>query len=110
MGMPSELWPQQQVRRFFGWIDDFLPGPAENFAASEFAAGEFTDDTQQAIALMDALIAADGEVEPERIARNIIAWAEGIDAFNKNILGPSSKPRCWPSCPASPSIRLAPMA
>lgn len=91
MGMPSELWPQQQVRCFFGWIDDFLPGPAENFAASEFAAGEFTDDTQQAIALMDALIAADGEVEPERIARNIIAWAEGIDAFNKNILGPSSK-------------------
>lgn len=91
MGMPSELWPQRQVRAFFGWIDDFLPGPAENFAASEFAAGEFTDDTQQAIALMDALIAADGAVEPERIADNIIAWAERIDAFNKNILGPSSK-------------------
>lgn len=91
MGMPSELWPQRQVQTFFGWIDNFLPGPAENFAASEFVAGEFTDDTQQAIALMDALIAADGAVEPERIAANIIAWAEGVDAFNKNILGPSSK-------------------
>ena len=61
----------------FLWLDRRLPGPAENFAASEFAAGEFTDDTQQAIALMDALIAADGEVEPERIARNIIAGPKG---------------------------------
>ena len=46
MGMPSELWPQRQVQTFFGWIDNFLPGPAENFAASEFVAGEFTDDTR----------------------------------------------------------------
>ena len=30
MGMPSELWPRSRVKAHFGWIDRFLPGPAEN--------------------------------------------------------------------------------
>ncbi|MHA7848535.1 ADP-ribosylglycohydrolase family protein [Serratia sp. D1N4] len=91
MGMPSELWPLQQVRHYFGWITQFLPGPEENIAANEFTAGEYTDDTQQAVALMDALLAADGRVEPELIAHHIMLWAERVNAFDKNILGPSSK-------------------
>ncbi|MFC0228303.1 ADP-ribosylglycohydrolase family protein [Serratia aquatilis] len=91
MGMPSELWPLQQVRDYFGWITHFLPGPEENIAANGFVAGEFTDDTQQAVALMDALLAAKGQVEPERIAHHIMLWAERVGAFDKNILGPSSK-------------------
>lgn len=91
MGMPSELWPLQQVRDYFGWITGFLPGPQENKAANGFIAGEYTDDTQQAIALMDALLAANGQVEPERIAHHIMLWAERIGAFDKNILGPTSK-------------------
>ncbi|SUX84946.1 ADP-ribosylglycohydrolase [Citrobacter koseri] len=32
MGMPSELWPRTRVKAHFGWIDRFLPGPAENNA------------------------------------------------------------------------------
>jgi ADP-ribosylglycohydrolase len=91
MGMPSELWPLQQVRHYFGWITQFLPGPKENIAANEFTAGEYTDDTQQAVALMDALLAADGRVEPELITHHIMLWAERVSAFDKNILGPSSK-------------------
>lgn len=91
MGMPSELWPQQQVRHYFGWIDQFLAGPPENLAACEFAAGQFTDDTQQAIALMDALLACQGQVDGQVIGEHLLAWAERIHAFDKNILGPSSK-------------------
>ncbi len=91
LGMPSELWPLQRVRDHFGWIDSFLPGPQENIAAAGFAAGEYTDDTQQAVALMDAVIEAKGSIEPERIARHIMCWAERIQAFDKNILGPTSK-------------------
>ncbi|MEW5098650.1 ADP-ribosylglycohydrolase family protein, partial [Serratia marcescens] len=33
LGMPSELWPRERVKRHFGWIDGFLDGPAENTAA-----------------------------------------------------------------------------
>lgn len=91
LGMPSELWPRERVRRHFGWIDHFLDGPAENSAACYFTAGQFTDDTSMALALADALLEADGKVVPELIARNVIRWADNFDAFNKNILGPSSK-------------------
>lgn len=91
LGMPAELWPLQRVRDFFGWIDDFLPGPEQNPAAAGFRAGQFTDDTCQAIALADALISCNGNIDPTEIARAILHWAENVDAFNKNILGPTSK-------------------
>ncbi|WP_273867746.1 ADP-ribosylglycohydrolase family protein [Serratia odorifera] len=91
LGMPSELWPRERVKQHFGWIDRFLDGPAENSAACYFRAAQYTDDTSMALALADALIEADGEVVPELIARNVIRWVDDFDAFNKNILGPSSK-------------------
>lgn len=91
MGMPSELWPRSQVKAHFGWIDRFLDGPQENNAACYFKSCQFTDDTSMALALADAIIECDGQVVPEIIARNILTWAEGFDAFNKNIFGPSSK-------------------
>ena len=90
-GMPSELWSREKVRAFFGWIHDFLDGPEENIAANEFVRGQFTDDTSQMVALMDAIIEEQGEIKPLTIARHIMKWAEGIDAFSKNILGPTSK-------------------
>ncbi|HCZ9099406.1 TPA: ADP-ribosylglycohydrolase family protein [Klebsiella michiganensis] len=91
MGMPSELWPRSRVKAHFGWIDRFLPGPAENNAACYFNRAEFTDDTSMALCLADAIIECHGKISPEVIGRNILAWAEGFDAFNKNVLGPTSK-------------------
>ncbi|MBU5602563.1 ADP-ribosylglycohydrolase family protein [Citrobacter cronae] len=91
MGMPSELWPRTRVKAHFGWIDRFLPGPAENNAACYFNQAEFTDDTSMALCLADALLECDGKIVPDVIGRNILAWAERFDAFNKNVLGPTSK-------------------
>ncbi|MCI1027469.1 ADP-ribosylglycohydrolase family protein [Pantoea dispersa] len=91
MGMPSELWPRSRVKQHFGWIDRFLPGPAENNAACYFGRAAFTDDTSMALALADAIISHDGEIDAETIGVNILRWAEAFDAFNKNVLGPTSK-------------------
>ncbi|WP_436856469.1 ADP-ribosylglycohydrolase family protein [Citrobacter tructae] len=91
MGMPSELWPRTRVKAHFGWIDRFLPGPEENNAACYFNRAEFTDDTSMALCLADALLARDGEIDPDLIGRNILDWALRFDAFNKNVLGPTSK-------------------
>ena len=91
MGMPSELWPRTRVQSFFGWIDNFLPGPTENNAACYFKAAEFTDDTSMALALADAIIECEGKIDPLIIGRNILRWSEEFDAFNKNVLGPTSK-------------------
>ena len=87
-GMPSELWPQSRVIEHFGWIDSFLDGPQENEAARYFKAGQFTDDTSMAIALADAIIECQGQVDSLVIAGRILAWAEAFDAFDRNILGP----------------------
>ncbi|WP_054180246.1 ADP-ribosylglycohydrolase family protein [Trabulsiella odontotermitis] len=91
MGMPSELWPRSRVKAHFGWIDRFLPGPAENSAACYFKRAEFTDDTSMALCLADALLECEGQIDPDVIGRHILAWAERFDAFNKNVLGPTSK-------------------
>ena len=90
-GMPSELWPRSRVIQHFGWIDSFLDGPQENDAAKYFKAAEFTDDTSMAIALADSIIECGGRVDTTVIAGRILAWAESFDAFNKNVLGPTSK-------------------
>lgn len=68
MGMPSELWPKRRIINHFGWIERFLPRPKENIAACEFHAAEFTDDTHQCIALMDALNDTNGVTDPLAIA------------------------------------------
>ncbi len=91
MGMPSELWPRSRVKAHFGWIDRFLPGPKENNAACYFNRAEFTDDTSMALCLADALLEREGKIDPNLIGRNILDWALRFDAFNKNVLGPTSK-------------------
>ncbi len=91
MGMPSELWPRSRVKQHFGWIDRFLPGPAENNAACYFGQAAFTDDTSMALALADAILTHEGDINAETIGANILSWAEDFDAFNKNVLGPTSK-------------------
>ena len=91
MGMPSELWPRSRVKAYFGWIDRFLPGPKENNAACYFNRAEFTDDTSMALCLADALLEREGKIDPDLIGRNILDWALRFDAFNKNVLGPTSK-------------------
>jgi ADP-ribosylglycohydrolase len=91
MGMPSELWPRSRVKQHFGWIDGFLPGPAKNNAACYFGRAAFTDDTSMALALADAIVTHDGDINAETIGANILRWAEEFDAFNKNVLGPTSK-------------------
>lgn len=91
MGMPSELWPRKRVKAHFGWIDHFLPGPAENNAACYFNRAEFTDDTSMALCLADAIIECEGEIDADVIGKHILRWALDFDAFNKNVLGPTSK-------------------
>lgn len=91
MGMPSELWPRKRVKAHFGWIDRFLPGPAENNAACYFRQAEFTDDTSMALCLANAIIECDGQIDADVIGKHILNWALDFDAFNKNVLGPTSK-------------------
>src|SRR5699024_4203117 len=90
-GMPSELWSRRKVKEFFGRITTFLDGPEENDVACNFTKGEFTDDTAQALLILDALDKNNFEPSNKLIAETLITWANETNAFDNNILGPSSK-------------------
>ncbi len=91
MGMPSELWSRRNVKEYFGRIDTFLDGPESNNVACNFTKGQYTDDTSQALLILDALISNQFQPEDSKIASALLEWADRINAFENNILGPSSK-------------------
>lgn len=91
MGMPSELWSRRKVKEFFGEIVEFLDGPDENETAFNFSKGQFTDDTSQALIILDSLFDNNFEIIEKDVARRLIDWAIEENAFENNILGPTSK-------------------
>lgn len=92
MGMPSELWPVSKIRAAFnGRITTFMASPADNDIGINFERGQYTDDTNQALAILDSLIETNWQPEPTNLVDHILAWADQVDAWHHNILGPSSK-------------------
>lgn len=91
MGMPSELWGSQRLRDFFGGeITEFLDGPKENEVAVNYKKGQFTDDTAQALVILDSLEATKYIPDAKDIAKRMLEWAKKENAFENNILGPTS--------------------
>ncbi len=91
MGMPPELWSRERVKAHYGKITDFLDGCPENAISYQYKAGQFTDDTGQALAILDSLIETDFVPSGKNIAQHILEWAKRENAFENNILGPTSK-------------------
>lgn len=92
MGMPAELWGRQRTEHFFGGkIIGFLDGPAENDVAFNYKKGQFTDDTGQALILLDSIASTSYVPDASDIAKRMLAWAEKEHAFDNGILGPTSK-------------------
>lgn len=91
MGMPAELWGRKRAKAYFGRIEGFLDGPAENDVAFNYKKGQFTDDTGQALVLLDSIESTDFKPDVRDIAARMLAWAEREHAFENNILGPTSK-------------------
>lgn len=91
MGMPAELWGRRRVKAYFGRIEGFLKGPAENDVAFNYKEGQFTDDTGQALVLLDSISSTGYVPDARDVAVRMLAWAEKENAFENNILGPTSK-------------------
>lgn len=92
MGMPTELWGRERARRFFGGkITKLIDGPIENDVACNYKRGQFTDDTGQALVIVDSIAATNYVPNTTDIAVRLLEWAEKEKAFENNILGPTSK-------------------
>lgn len=91
MGMPPELWSRKRMLEHYGEITDFLDGCPENVISYQYKAGQFTDDTGQALTILDSLMETNFIPSGENIAKHILAWAQKENAFENNILGPTSR-------------------
>lgn len=91
MGMPPELWSRKRVLEHYNEIRGFLDGCPENNISYQYKAGQFTDDTGQALTILDSLIETDFKPLSQNIAEHILEWARKENAFENNILGPTSK-------------------
>ena len=88
--MPALLRPEDTWERYGGWINDFLPGPADHPVHYGLAAGQITDDTEQAFSLAKEFI-KDGKVTPQGAAQGVINWYDMIDGDNTPYVGPSTR-------------------
>jgi ADP-ribosylglycohydrolase len=88
--MPALLRPEDTWQRFSGWITDFLPGPADHPVHYGLPAGRITDDTEQAVALAEVII-AEGRVSADGAARAIVRWYERVGGDDCPYVGPSTR-------------------
>lgn len=91
LGMPGELWPKSYIQNRLGFIDTFKDGPKDNEVACYFSAGQYTDDSAQALLFLDAICEYNTIPEPKILADKLLAWIDEVNGFEKNLLGVSSK-------------------
>ncbi|MEM1579049.1 MAG: ADP-ribosylglycohydrolase family protein [Archaeoglobaceae archaeon] len=80
LGMPVEGLSRDKVKQIYGKILDFLPSPY-----GDLEAGEWTDDTEQALLLAESLIETK-YFSPENFAEKLKSWF-----YKGKRIGPTSR-------------------
>ena len=90
LGVPSSFLTPEKIKKDFGWIDTFYPPEKGHIYHDGLKAGEYTDDTEQTLALAHSFIKYK-RVVPEDIARELLKWAERVKDKYASPFGPSTK-------------------
>lgn len=90
LGVPSSTYAQQAVKDRWGWIDTFLPPDPGHIFHDGLKAGEYTDDTEQALALLHSFL-RNKKVVPHDVVEEIIKWADRVAGKYASPLGPSTE-------------------
>lgn len=90
MGVPTSFLPPDYVKERWGWIDTFYPAPERHMWHEGLKAGEYTDDSEQAIGLMNSFI-RNKRVDPRDVVKEILDWAERVKGKYASPLGPSTE-------------------
>ena len=81
---------QDYIAEKWGWIDTFYPPEKGHIFHDGLKAGEYTDDTEQAMALMKSFI-RNKKVDSHDVVNEILAWAERVKDKYASPLGPSTE-------------------
>ena len=90
LGVPSSFLTPTHIREAWGWIDTFYPPEDGHIFHAGLKAGEYTDDTEQALALIKTFKKS-GKVVPLDVVHEILAWAERVKDKYASPLGPSTE-------------------
>ncbi len=89
MGMPSEFMTREEIRDAYRRIEGFCP-PRPGHIHAGMTAGKVTDDTEQTLAIIEALHAYE-RITPHVAGDAYLKWAEQSNAYESSVLGPSSR-------------------
>jgi len=89
LGMPTEMLTPEQIRSEFGWVDRPVRAP-DWHPHKDFAAGQVTDDTGQALAIVHAM-GSDGKLTATSVVSELLKWADAAGETLPAILGPSTR-------------------
>lgn len=90
MGTPSSFKTPSYIKNKWGWIDTFIEPEKDHIYHAGLKAGEYTDDSEQSLALLDSYL-ANGKVVPEDVVKRILAWADRVKVKYASPLGPSTE-------------------
>ena len=88
--MPALLRPEDTWQKFSGWITGFMPAPDEHPFHHGLPPAKVTDDTEQAFALAESII-ANGKVTVEGAAQAIVDWYDRVGGDTCPYVGPSTR-------------------
>lgn len=90
LGVPTSFMTHAYIAKTWGWIDTFYPPEKGHIYHDGLKAGEYTDDTEQALALAKSFI-RNKKVEPLDVVDELIAWADRVKDKYASPLGPSTE-------------------
>ncbi len=90
LGVPSSFLTPEHIKSVWGWIDTFYPPEKGHIFHDGLHAGEYTDDTEQALALIKAFRKS-YKVDPYEVVDEILKWAKRVENKYKSPLGPSTE-------------------
>jgi ADP-ribosylglycohydrolase len=88
-GMPAYFDPRETAAKL-GWIERFLPGPADHEVHAGLPAGRITDDSEQAFSLAQAYL-KHGGVTLAATVEAIVAWYDRTGGDTSPYVGPSTR-------------------
>lgn len=90
LGMPTSFLRPEYIKEKFGWVDKMYDPEKGHIFHDGLHAGEVTDDTEQAIALIISFVRCK-KVEPRDVIQEIIKWAERVKDKYAAPYGPSTE-------------------
>lgn len=90
LGVPSSFLTPERIKELYGWIDTFYPPEKGHIYHDGLKAGEYTDDTEQALGLITSFLRYE-KVVPEDIARELEKWAQRVKDKYASPFGPSTE-------------------